>query len=217
MSDVAETSLGATPAARVEFPETEPEGHLRADTLRNRKRVVAAALEAFAAEGIAVSMDSIARRAGVGVATIYRQFPTKEALFRAVVLAQLAQLLEEARQLAKSDDPGKALFSYIERVFEVAASKRDLVETLENLKQQTDIEGHWRRALGPLLERAQRCGAVRSDIKLDDVMALIGGTCSAVMHQRSDRAARARMARIVFDGLRSANNSRRARHSRPPI
>lgn len=166
-----------------------------------------AATEAFAAEGIAVSMDAIARRAGVGVGTIYRQFPTKESLYGAVVRHEMEQFLAEARRLATSEDPGAALFGFLERLLEVVASKRDLVETLErageDLKMHSsEVQAEWNAVVGALVERAQSASEIRSDVATDDVLALIGGTCGAVLHGHLDRASRQRMATVVCDGLR---------------
>ncbi len=76
---------------------------LRADARRNRERVLTVAQEAFATEGLAVSIPEIARRAGVGVGTIYRQFPTKEALFEAIVVEGMTAILESARSLSTAE------------------------------------------------------------------------------------------------------------------
>src|SRR6266545_3604820 len=75
----------------------------RADAVRNRQRVLEAAKEAFAAEGLAVPLDEIARRAGVGAGTVYRHFPTKEALFEAVILDRVRKLVDYAESLADAD------------------------------------------------------------------------------------------------------------------
>ena len=95
------TAEGATPGPR----------RLRADARRNRQRVLDAATAAFATEGVAVPVDEIARRAGVGAGTVYRHFPTKEALVEAIVLSRVEWLIGEARVLAGTDDPGTAFFA----------------------------------------------------------------------------------------------------------
>ena len=167
-------------------------------------------MEAFSAEGIAVPMDVIAERAGVGVGTIYRQFPTKEALYRAVTHYHLDQVLAELRGLVAAEDPGEALFGFVARLLEMAASKQDLVEALErsgiafkSFKEEWEGEKEWRETFGALVERAQAAGKVRRDVRVDDVLALVGGTCAAVNHHDRDAASRDLLAKVVCDGLRT--------------
>ena len=83
-----------------------------------------AAEEVFASEGLAVPIDEVARRAGVGVGTVYRHFPTKEALFEAIVVARLEALVERAEELCTSDDPGAAMFTFISELVDLAVKKR---------------------------------------------------------------------------------------------
>ena len=105
----------------VDVSQTRP---LRADARRNRDRVLEAALAAFGTEGSDVSLDEIARRAGVGAGTVYRHFPTKEALFEAVVFDRIGELVEEARALLDDPDPGRAFSSFAERLACEGALKR---------------------------------------------------------------------------------------------
>ena len=86
---------------------------VRSDAVRNRQRVLEVADAVFAAEGMGVSTDEIARRAGVGPGTLYRHFPTKEALFMAVAVKRVNESIDEARRLAQLDDPAGALFQYL--------------------------------------------------------------------------------------------------------
>src|SRR5271156_2374714 len=122
-----DTPVFAAGITAVDGRETRP---LRADARRNRDRVLEAARTSFGAEGWDVSLDEIARRAGVGAGTVYRHFPTKEALFEAVVFDRLAELVEEARALLDDLDPGSAFWSFVERLAREGALKRDLVEAL---------------------------------------------------------------------------------------
>ena len=119
-----------------------PLGHLlrplRADARRNRAKVLAAAEEVFASEGLAVPIDEVARRAGVGVGTVYRHFPTKEALFEAIVVARLEALVERAEELATSDDPGTAMFTFISELVDLAVQKKDLTEELARAGVQSE-------------------------------------------------------------------------------
>src|ERR1700754_1770869 len=98
---------------------SEPARPLRADAARNRVRVLEVAYETFAAEGLAVPIDEIARRAGVGAGTVYRHFPTKEALFGAVIRDRLELMVSAGRAMLESSEPGEALYSFIrEMVFQ---------------------------------------------------------------------------------------------------
>ena len=122
----ATTDSAAPTAAEASIAEARPAATaarpLRADAVRNRAKVLAAASEAFAAEGLAVPLDEIARRAGVGAGTVYRHFPTKEALFEAVITDRLLALAADAEaRLASNEDAGEAFFG------EVFGAGRDLV------------------------------------------------------------------------------------------
>ena len=99
------------------IPVTQPRA-LRADAERNRQRVLQVAQELFATEGLAVPIDGIARRAGLGVGTLYRHFPTKEALFEAIVVGRMEQLVEAARAGARAHDRGGAFFGFLTRMVE---------------------------------------------------------------------------------------------------
>jgi AcrR family transcriptional regulator len=178
---------------------------LRADARRNRSRVLLAAKSAFAAAGLSVSVDEIAQLAGVGPGTVYRHFPTKEALFAAVVQERLESLAAEARELGTSEDPQTALFTFIHRMVAEAAPKRDLVDALAEAGVSVTAElagvgASLREEVGRLLTRAQRAGRVRDDVDIDDLMALLSGTMSATL--RPARAiAPARAADILCAGM----------------
>jgi AcrR family transcriptional regulator len=181
---------------------------LRADARRNRDRVLEAARGAFGAEGSDVSLDEIARRAGVGPGTVYRHFATKEALFEAVVLARIGELVEEARTLLDDPDPGRAFSSFVERLAREGALKRDLVEVLayDGIHLQLGEAPIFRAlidVLAELLLLAQRAGDVRSDISVDDVVALLTGAAYAICHSRADDEQTRRLLAIMYDGLRA--------------
>jgi AcrR family transcriptional regulator len=196
------------PGARRTAVEDSQARPLRADARRNRDRVLKAARTAFGAEGSDVSLDEIARRAGVGAGTVYRHFPTKEALFETVVFDRMAELVEEARALSDDPDPGRAFSAFFERLAREGARKRDLVEALAHdgihlklgdspiLRALSDI-------LAELLGRAQRAGAVRRDINVDDVVAVLTGAAYAMCHSRADDARTRRLLAVMFDGLRA--------------
>jgi len=157
----------------------------RADARRNRQRVLDAAESAFAGDGIAVPIDEIARRAGVGAGTVYRHFPTKEALFHAIVLGRLERMTAQARALAGAQDPGAAFFDFLATLVQEGHAKRDLVDALAaggfvTNPAATPVGREFRGAVGALLDRAQAAGAVRRDVGIEDLMALLRGVSLAV-------------------------------------
>ena len=182
---------------------------LRADARRNRDRLLEVARQSFAAEGLSVSLDEIARRAEVGPGTLYRHFPTKEALFEAVVHERLQRLLDQARALRRADDPGAALFTIIDRVVADAVAKADLVDALASsgVDVRTTVSAtaaDLRSEVGHLLARAQNGGAVRGDIDIADLMAVLSGVLIALRHPANKGADPQRALAIVRDGLRGA-------------
>jgi AcrR family transcriptional regulator len=179
---------------------------LRADAQRNRDRVLAVAKAAFAADGLSVPIPEIARRAGVGVGTIYRQFPTKEALFEAIVLEDMRTMLDRSRALLTSDDPGEAFFAFVTGAAEEGADngafKEALASTgfdLEIAKSTTTKEMY--DVVGQLLERAQDSGQVRADVTVADVFALLSGVLSGI-DRRQGKEPMLRLLAVVCDGLR---------------
>ncbi|HEX6677214.1 MAG TPA: TetR/AcrR family transcriptional regulator [Actinomycetes bacterium] len=185
-------------------------GSLRADARRNRARVLEAAQAAFAAEGLSVPLDEIARRAAVGAGTVYRHFPTKEALFEAVVLDRLRGLVEEAHGLATADDPTGAFFGFLSRMVEEGAGKKDLVDALAGAgidvtAALTEISRDLRGAVAQLLARAQDAGAVRRDVGIAELMAVLAGTIVALQRHGGDAGVRDRVVSIFRDGLRAGS------------
>jgi AcrR family transcriptional regulator len=180
-----------------------PDRPLRADARRNRERVLAAAREAFAEAGFGVPLDVIAARAGVGPGTVYRHFPTKEALFEAVTVARVRDLVALARAGAGAPDPGAALDGFLARLAEEAVAKRDLPEALGGVGEaavaiaRTELHG----ALDTLLARARAAGAVRAEIGATELIALLKGLLQAVQAS-ADPELPARLLAVVRDGLR---------------
>jgi AcrR family transcriptional regulator len=150
---------------------------LRADARRNREQVLAAAREAFAASGFGVPLDEIAARAGVGPGTVYRHFPTKEALFEAVIAARLEDLVADLRRRLADADPGAAFFGFLGRLRDEAAAKRDMPDALAVPGALRDELG---TALGELLARAQQAGAVRAGIQTPDLIRLLKGAFASI-------------------------------------
>ncbi len=176
---------------------------LRADARRNRDRVLAAASRAFAEHGFTVPLDDIAAAAGVGPGTVYRHFPTKEALFEAVALANVQDLAADARARADATDAGAAFDGFLGRVAEEAGAKRDLPDALAGAGAVAVAEAvaEMQDALAVLLARAQDAGAVRADVSAGDLIALLKGLLQAVRAD-PDPALRHRLLAVVRDGLR---------------
>ena len=179
---------------------------MRADAARNRARVLEVAYETFAADGLAVPIDEIARRAGVGAGTVYRHFPTKEALFQAVIAERIRGVVEEGRTLLAEADPADALFAFLRSmVLQWGAADRGLVDALagSGIDVNTvvpEAEGEYLSVLGDLLTAAQRAGTARGDVTVADVKALLVG-CQAMQSYNADVAER--VTSVVVDGLRA--------------
>jgi AcrR family transcriptional regulator len=176
----------------------------RADARRNRDRVLKAARAAFAAEGSDAPLDEIASRAGVGTGTVYRHFSTKEALVEAVIFDRIGELIEEAHALADDLAPGRAFSSFVGHLVREGALKRDLIEALTRLPVgEAPIIRTLTDVLAGLLHGAQLAGAVRSDIRVDDVMALLTGAAYAICRSRADDERARRLLAIMYEGLRA--------------
>ncbi|MFL6082201.1 MAG: TetR/AcrR family transcriptional regulator [Mycobacterium sp.] len=185
----------------------EPARPLRADAARNRARVLEVAYETFAAEGLAVPIDEIARRAGVGAGTVYRHFPTKEDLFRATIEDRITRIVDDGRALLASEDPGEALFTFLRAmVLQWGATDQGLVDALAGVgidinDAVPNAEAAFLGLLGHLLQAAQKAGTARKDVDVPDVKAIVVGA-QAIQAYRPDTAER--LTEVVLDGLRSA-------------
>ena len=184
----------------------QPDRPLRADAARNRARVLEVAYDTFAAEGLSVPIDEIARRAGVGAGTVYRHFPTKDDLFRAVIEDRIRNIVDDGRALLASGDPGESLFMFLRSmVLRWGATDRGLADALAGVG--IDIKGAVPEAeeaflglLGELLRAAQKAGTVRRDVDVPDVKAIVVG-CQAMQAYQPDTAER--LMEVVLDGLRA--------------
>jgi AcrR family transcriptional regulator len=175
---------------------------LRADAAKNRERILEAAEATFTAEGVSAPIDAVAQRAGVGVGTVYRHFPTKEALFAAIVTARINELCATTTQLAADEAP-EAVFSFLREFGRQASAKQDLFDAMD--AAGLDIKSacaasvdELTRGIDQLLEQAKAAGAVRDDVATAEVMALIVGAC----HSKQDDVVCQRMVEIVCDGIR---------------
>ncbi len=161
---------------------------LRADARRNLDRLLEAASECFAEQGADASVDEIARRAGIGHATVFRRFPTKEALLEAVVRERIRELAEAAESALAEPEPGAAFDGFFRLAAQAYARNRVLVERFDSC-----VESHETAALevavGRLVRQAQRAGTLRRDVTARDVLELV--------------PAASRHPDVILDGLRS--------------
>jgi AcrR family transcriptional regulator len=184
----------------------QPARPLRADAARNRARVLEVAYETFAEEGLSVPIDEVARRAGVGAGTVYRHFPTKEALFRAVIQDRMQRLVDDGYALLESEGPGEALFSFLRSlVLQWGATDRGLADALAGFgidiaSAAPDAEEAFLALLRELLRAAQQAGTARNDLGLREVKTILVG-CQAMEAYNSDVAER--VTDVVVDGLRA--------------
>jgi AcrR family transcriptional regulator len=178
----------------------------RADARANRVRILEVADEVFGQGGESASTEEVARLAGVGIATVFRHFPTKAALLEAVLIRRFDRLREQAEALLSAADPGGAFAGYFGYLVADAPAKIGIAEALldaggggggEAIQASADL----RRAFGALLKRAQQAGAIRDDIELPEVYALLVGVSQLAARERLDEEVRARVLTIVFDGL----------------
>jgi AcrR family transcriptional regulator len=178
---------------------------LRADAQRNHDRVLEAAVEAFAELGPDVSADEIARRAGVGHGTLFRRFPSKEALIAAVVSVRLSELADVAERLLDELDAGSAFEALVWEVAEVHARDRGLFAGLPRCSEMPEVAAAKARLseiVGRVVSRAQDEGSLRADIDADDVPVLIGATITGSAHAAGEEVWR-RYITVVLDGLRA--------------
>jgi AcrR family transcriptional regulator len=154
---------------------------IRSDARRNRERIVEAARAAFAEQGPDAQIDDIARRAEVGVGTVYRHFPTKDALIAELIRLKLTALRDRARRkLAEGGDPGEAFRSFLREQAAVIAKDAALqqmlwAETAEAMVPVAPLYDEVNEAVGELIARAKESGAMRADLEVDDVRTFMCG------------------------------------------
>jgi AcrR family transcriptional regulator len=178
----------------------------RADAVRNRDRLLQAAKAVFSAGGPDASLETVAKRAGVGIGTLYRHFPTREALFEAVYRREVQQLSDLADQLKNEADPLEALRRWLRSNVEFVATKKGMMAALElAVHGSSDLYAHTferlTKAVGGLLERAVAAGAIRSDISPEDLLRALVGMC--YLHDQPGwQNSVLRLVDVFVDGLR---------------
>jgi AcrR family transcriptional regulator len=185
---------------------------LRADARRNRERVLTAAREVFAEHGREAQMDDVARRAAVGVGTVYRHFPTKEALIDALVAEAFERLLVVAKEQAqRDDDPWDALVTTLWAGAEILAGDRAvsaiMSEVYGPVNVDLDLQLQMTETTTILVDRARAAGVLRPDVILDDIPMVMCGIGMATCKPHNVPDAWRRHLTIVLDGLRATNAS----------
>jgi len=178
----------------------------RADAVRNRERVLEAAKVVFGAGGAEASLEAVARAAGVGIGTLYRHFPTREALFEAVYRREVQQLADLAEQLKQEAKPVDALRQWLRSNVQFVATKKGMSEALalaayKNSELFSYSFDRLTRAVGGLLDRAIAAGEIRDDISPEDVLRALVGMC--YMHDQPGwQTSVLRLVDVFIDGLR---------------
>jgi AcrR family transcriptional regulator len=180
---------------------------MRADARRNREKLLAAAVELFADAGQDVALETIAERAGVGIGTLYRHFPTREALAEAAYRNEVQRLCDAAGELLAERPPGEALAEWMDRFVTYVAAKRSMAGMLQSVIASGDASlytaarGQMADAIAMLIEAAEQDGAIRSDVEPDDVLRVMSAIW--LVSDGPDWSERSRrMLELLMDGLR---------------
>jgi AcrR family transcriptional regulator len=186
-------------------PGTGPaEKPKRADALRNQERLIAAAREMFAEDGTGAAMEAIAKRAGVGVGTLYRNFPQRIDLVEAVYSSDVRELSEAATTVVETLEPWPAVVAFFEAFVRYARTKRTLLGELQQaFEKNPELRSRSREliegAFDLVIDRAKEAGVIRDDVSGSDVTSLVSPVCtnSALPPERVER-----LMSMILDGLR---------------
>jgi AcrR family transcriptional regulator len=180
--------------------------HLRADAQRNLERILEAARDVFAEEGLEASVADVAQRAGVGTATIFRRFPTKDDLVAAMLERRLESIVARARTAAEAEDPAAALEGFFSGLVEAFIQDRCFCESsggdLFERPRMQELIGELMAAVDQLLRRAKAAGAIRRDVVTEDIGFLINAIANAGLRlEQAAPGAWRRYVEIVLAGL----------------
>ncbi len=203
------TGSGTQPAQPTQAAEPGAARGMRADALRNYQKLLTAAAAAFTEHGADdVSLEEIARRAGVGIGTLYRHFPTRQALLEAVYRDQVEAMRARADELIASKPPAEALAIWLRDLLDFGRTKRMLTSSLlTTLSRDSELisscSGMMRGAAAEVLTNAQQAGAVRGDANPADLMRLVHAISMTTEWAADDHEQADRLLALVLDGLRS--------------
>ena len=199
------TSRAVVTAPPADSAMVEPRP-MRADAARNHEKILLAAEEIFALDGAMVPIDIVAERAGVGIGTLYRHFPTKEALYEAIVMTRLTSLIETADECIKNPDAKDGLCSFLREFANQASEKHDLFDALS--QAGIDIKARFSDSVEELMarfdalrQRAVEVGAVRDDVGTRDILNLVMGSCHAAGQSGVDATSHQRLVDIILAGI----------------
>jgi AcrR family transcriptional regulator len=178
----------------------------RCDAVRNRDCLVEVASAAFAAGGVETSLEQIARTAGVGIGTLYRHFPTRDALVEAVYRHNVDELIAGAEELSETKPADEALAEFLLRFVEYVASKKGLATYLKSMVSAdsslfAESKQRVHSTVGRLITAAADAGTIRQGIDPEDVIHTLGGFCM-MNDVNADPEQGKRVARLIMDGLR---------------
>jgi AcrR family transcriptional regulator len=190
-----------------EMPVPAPRA-MRADALRNRDRLLTAAAAAFAEKGAEAPLEDIARSADVGIGTLYRHFPTRDALIAAVYQHEVDVLCDAADELLATRPPDRALAEWMQRFVAHVAMKRGMASALHSMMGTDrtlfeDSRARMRAAAERLLAAGVAAGTIRDDIDAMDLLRAVGGVCMSAGDQADWSQAAQRLVGLLFDGLRT--------------
>jgi AcrR family transcriptional regulator len=200
------------PRTRRKAKTAEVERVLRADARRNRDAVIAAAKKLFADEGLDAQMPDIAKAAKVGVGTVYRHFPTKDDLIRALAVERFERFAEKTQEAIAAEDPWEGLCEFIRFAVEIQADDRGLCEVMGS---RPEVMNEAAMAVGldkltdEMVKRAQRSGALRNDIEWQDIPMIACSMGSATQAEEGPGLGRwPRLVEILIDGLRAPGDKK---------
>jgi AcrR family transcriptional regulator len=197
----------------------EPPRTMRADARRNREKLLVAAVELFAGSGEDVPLEAIAERAGVGIGTLYRHFPTREALAEAAYRNEVQRLCDAAGELLASRAPDVALAEWMDRFVTYVVAKRSMANMLQSVIASSDSALYADArlqmvgAITMLLDAAEQAGSIRADVEPEDVLRVMSGIwLVADGEDWSERAGR--LLSLLMDGLRYGAERARGEQAR---
>ena len=179
---------------------------LRKDAARNREKLLASAVELFAERGTEGSLEEVAKRAGVGIGTLYRHFPTRDALVEAAYRNEVAQLRAAADELLAELPPDEALEAWMRRFVDYGTAKRGMRDALQSIAGGSadlfaETRGQVTEAVAVLLRAGAEAGALRADVEPEDVLRAMGAIWMVADGEEFPEQAM-RILRLVLDGLR---------------
>ncbi|TCN39130.1 TetR family transcriptional regulator [Kribbella orskensis] len=205
--DLRSTSDSSDPVSVSDTSDPVGGRRLRADARAKREAVLAAAVEVFAERGVDIALDEVARRAKVGIATLYRHFPTREALITGAYVREIGALCDGVEELLGEMAPDEALISWMQRFIGYVSGRPGMAQAVKAVVVATDSTAvqlsHVKvyAALEAMLEAGIEAGLFRSDITVDDVAGALSGFSLSVGSPGSKERAD-RLVRLLVDGLR---------------